>query len=323
MKRRSFSMALTAVAAAALTFAQPSFAETDWPERPINLIVAFAAGGNSDYNARAIAKYLSQDLGKPVVVTNVAGSGGSIAASQVKEMKPDGYSVLVTQLSMNIAEASGMVNFGFKDFDPCCVFSAAADEVLVANADAPLNNIEELLAESKKNPGKYKIAVNTGASTLWLAIGLRQAGAELNVVPSGGSGTRLPLLLGHHVDIIPMPYNMVQDYVNKGQFKYLATGSNERSKALPEVQTLREAGVPAGYSYYNTMFFPKGTDPEIIAKLSKAVGNVINNNEEYRKEVEAYFQVPTYMDTPETVEIWDQERDELMKIRDLLSGKQQ
>lgn len=323
MKRRSFSMALTAVAAAALTFAQPSFAETDWPERPINLIVAFAAGGNSDYNARAIAKYLSQDLGKPVVVTNVAGSGGSIAASQVKEMKPDGYSVLVTQLSMNIAEASGMVNFGFKDFDPCCVFSAAADEVLVANADAPFNNIEELIAESKKNPGKYKIAVNTGASTLWLAIGLRQAGAELNVVPSGGSGTRLPLLLGHHVDIIPMPYNMVQDYVNKGQFKYLATGSNERSKALPEVQTLREAGVPAGYSYYNTMFFPKGTDPEIIAKLSKAVGNVINNNEEYRKEVEAYFQVPTYMDTPETVEIWDQERDELMKIRDLLSGKQQ
>lgn len=320
MKKRTATLAL---AASLAVLALPVQAETDWPQKPVNLIVAFAAGGNSDYNARALAKHLSQELGQPVVVSNVAGSGGSIAAAQVKDMKPDGYNILVTQLSLNIAEASGMVNFGFQDFDPCCVFSAAADEVLVSNADAPFNNIPELISESEKNPGKYKLAVNTGASTLWIAIGLQQAGAKLNVVSSGGSGERLPLLLGRHVDIIPMPYNMVQDYVDQGKFKYLANVSNARSQnaKLADIATLRESGVPAGYSYYNTLFFPKGTDPEIIAKLSAATGKVINDNAEYRKEIGSFFQEPVYMDTPQTLDIWNKEREELMGIRDLLQGK--
>lgn len=323
MKKHTVAITIAATMASFAAFSTQALAETDWPQKPVNLVVAFAAGGNSDYNARALAKHLSKELGQPVVVSNVAGSGGSIAAAQVKEMKPDGYNILVTQLSLNIAEASGMVNFGFPDFDPCCVFSAAADEVLVSNADAPFSNIPELIAESEKNPGKYKLAVNTGASTLWIAIGLQQAGAKLNVVSSGGSGERLPLLLGRHVDIIPMPYNMVQDYVDQGKFKYLANVSNERSQnaKLADVATLRESGVPAGYAYYNTLFFPKGTDPEIIAKLSAATGKVIHENAEYRKEIEGFFQEPVYMDTAETVAIWNKERDELMNIRELLQGK--
>lgn len=292
-----------------------------WPSQPVNLVVAFAAGGNSDYNARAIAKYLTKELGQPVVVTNVAGSGGSIAAAQVKDAKNDGYTILVSQLSMNIAQAAKMVDFGFNDFELACVFSASADEVLVANADAPFNNVQELIAESQKNPGKYKLTANTGASTQWIAIGLQQAGAKLNVVSAGGSGERLPLLLGRHVDLIPMPYNMVQDYVNKGQFKYIANVSNQRSIALPDVPTLRESGVNAGYSYYNTMFFPKGTDAKIVEKFSNAVGKIINTNAEYQKELEGLYQVPTYMNTADTVAHWTKELEEMMSISDLLQGK--
>lgn len=118
--------------------------------------------------------------------------------------------------------------------------------------------------------------------------GLLSLGAKLNIVSSGGSGERLPLLLGKHVDIIPMPFNMVQDYVDKGQFKYIANVSNERSKheKLVDVPTLRESNAPAGYYYYNTMFFPKDTDPEIIEKLSTATGKIINENKEYQKEIE-------------------------------------
>lgn len=323
MKKFKLNATLLTFTAAVSVFSTSASADVDWPKRPVNLIVAFAAGGNSDYNARALAKHLTKELGQPFVVSNIAGSGGSIAAAQVKDMKPDGYNVLVTQLSLNIAEASGMVNFGFNDFAPCCIFSSAADEVLVVNADAPFNNIEELIAESQKNPGKYKLAVNTGASTLWIAIGLQQAGAKLNVVSSGGSGERLPLLLGKHVDIIPMPFNMVQDYVDKGQFKYIANVSNERSKheKLANVPTLRESKVPAGYYYYNTMFFPKGTDPEIIEKLSVATGKIINENKEYQKEIEGFFQKPVYLNTADTIATWNRERDELLAIKDLLQGK--
>lgn len=320
---KNLKIVLATITTTAAVFSSSSFAETNWPQRPVNLIVAFAAGGNSDYNARALAKHLTKELGQPVVVSNITGSGGSIAAAQVKDMKPDGYNVLVTQLSLNMGEATGMVNFGFKDFSPCCIFSGAADEVLVVNADAPFNTIEELITESNKNPGKYKLAVNTGASTLWIAIGLKQAGAKLNIVSSGGSGERLPLLLGRHVDIIPMPFNMVQSYVDKGQFKYIANVSNERSKnkKLANVPTLRESKVPAGYFYYNTMFFPKGTDPEIISKLASATRKVIYENKEYQKEIEGFFQQPIYKSTEDTIRIWEKERQELLNIGDLLKGK--
>ncbi len=314
-------LAMSFVMAAGQGEAPAESAADKWPQQPINLVVAFAAGGNSDYNARAISKYLSKELGQPVVVTNIAGSGGSIAAAQVKEAKNDGYTVLVSQLSMNIAQAAKMVDFGFQDFEVACVFSASADEVLVANADAPFNNVQELIAESKKNPGKYKLTANTGASTQWIAIGLQQAGAQLNVVSSGGSGERLPLLLGRHVDLIPMPYNMVQDYVDKGQFKYIANVSNQRSAALPDLPTLRESGVNAGYSYYNTMFFPKGTDAKIVEKFSTAVGKIVNTNADYQKEIAALFQAPTYMNTADTVAHWTKELQEMMAISDLLQGK--
>src|SRR5574344_252151 len=139
-----------------------------WPKQAINIVVAFAAGGNSDYNARAIAKYLTKELGQPVVVSNVNGSGGSVASAQVKSAKPDGYTVLVNQLSMNMAQVSGVVDFGYEDFAPVCVFSRSADEMLFVNADAPWANFDDMIADTKKNPGKYKITANTGASTQWI-----------------------------------------------------------------------------------------------------------------------------------------------------------
>ena len=103
-------------------------ADIDWPKKSINIVVPFAAGGNSDINARTIAKYLTKELKQPVVITNVAGSGGSIGAAQVKNSANDGYTVLVHQISMHMAQVSGMVDFGYADFEPVCVFSRAADE---------------------------------------------------------------------------------------------------------------------------------------------------------------------------------------------------
>jgi len=302
-----------------LSSSAPAFAAS-WPAKPVNFVVAFAAGGNSDYNARAIAKYLSKELGQPVVVSNIAGSGGSIAAAQVKDAKADGYTVLVSQISMNIAEAVGMVNFGYRDFSPVCVFSRAADEVLVVRADAPWNSLQELIEDTKKNPGKYKLTANTGASTQWTAVGLQGAGARFNVVSSGGSGERLTLLLGKHVDIIPMPWNMVEDYVKTNKFKVLATVSPERSPQLPGVPSLKELGIGGSYYYYNTLFMPKGTDPAVVEALSKAVEKIVGTNDDYRKEMAGFMQKPTYLNTEDTVSHYRQELDALLKISDQLKG---
>ncbi|MBN2860453.1 MAG: tripartite tricarboxylate transporter substrate binding protein [Sphaerochaetaceae bacterium] len=295
--------------------------ELNWPTKPINLIVPYAAGGNSDFNARAVAKYLPEILGKPVVVTNVPGSGGTIGAAQVKDAKADGYTILVHQLSLSIAEAAGMANYGIKDFTVGSVFSKASPEVLVSLSDAPFDDVEELIAYTQDHPGEVKLTANTGATTMWIAIGLQNAGAKLNVVSSGGSGERLQVVLGGHADIVPLNYGMIETYVNEGTLKIIGTASNKRSELIPDVKTLREVGVNAGYDYMNTMIFPKGTDPRIVEKFSNAVGEIVMNNEKYQSEIATQYQPVTWMSVEDSEAHWHTERDELMAISDVLQGK--
>jgi tripartite-type tricarboxylate transporter receptor subunit TctC len=292
-----------------------------WPKQSINLVVAFGAGGNSDYNARAMAKYVSRELGQPIVITNVGASGGTVAAAQVKDANPDGYTVLVHQLSLNVAAAAGVIDFTYADLAPVCVFAKASDEVIAVRADAPWNTVQDLIADSQKNPGKFRLTANTGASTQWIAIALQNAGAQLNVVSSGGSGERIPLLLGGHVDAIPIQINMIEDYLKTNQFKVLATVSPERSSALPNVPTLLESGVKCSYGYLNTFFMPKGTDPAIVAKFSQAVNKVVTTNADYAKEIAAFAQQPFYMDTQPTADHFADELKNLMEISDVLRGK--
>lgn len=295
-----------------------SGAQLDWPKQAINLVVPFAAGGNSDFNARVIAKYLTKELGQPVIITNVAGSGGTIGASQVKNAKPDGYTVLVHQISINMAQVCGIVDFGYADFEPVCVFSRASDEVLLINAKVhpDWNTFEDVIAATKKEPGKYKLTANTGASTQWIALAIQDAGAQFNVVSSGGSGERLQLLLGNHVDVIPLNYNMVIDYLKTGQFRMIANVSEGRSTILPDVPTLKEKGVACGYSYDNTFFMPKGTDKAIVNKFAAACEKIITTNGDYQKELEGLVQVPLYKGPAETAAEYKQQLADLMKIQD-------
>ncbi|MDR1519960.1 MAG: tripartite tricarboxylate transporter substrate binding protein [Planctomycetota bacterium] len=319
MKKLLLTLAALSLASAPLMAAESSAA--NWPSQAINLVVAFGAGGNSDYNARAMAKYVSQELGQPIVITNVGAAGGTVAAAQVKDAKPDGYTVLVHQLSLNVAAASGVIDFTYADLAPVTVFAKASDEVIAVRADAPWNSIQDLIADSQKNPGKYRMTANTGASTQWIAIAMQNAGAKLNVVSSGGSGERIPLLLGNHVDVIPIQINMIGDYLKTNKFKVLATVSPQRPAALPEVPTLIESGVKCSYGYYNTFFMPKGTDPAIVAKFSQAVSKVVSSNAAYAKEIVAFGQTPFYMDTQATTEHFANELKNLMEISDVLRGK--
>ncbi|MFA6846393.1 MAG: tripartite tricarboxylate transporter substrate binding protein [Sphaerochaetaceae bacterium] len=291
-----------------------------WPNQAINIVVAFGAGGASDYNTRALAKYLTTELGQPVVVTNVGGSGGTIGASQVKNAKADGYTILCSQISMNIAQAIGMVDYGYEAFEMGPVFSRSADEVLTVRSDSGWNTFDDMIKDTKANPGKYRLTANTGASTMWIAVALQNAGAKFNIVSSGGSGERLQLLLGGHVDVIPMPLNMVQDYVDKGTFRLLATDSPNRGAKIPDVPTLKEKNVDCAYYYNNTFFFPKGTDKAIIDKFSAACKKIIETNEDYRKEVYGFSQDPVYMSPEEASASYKSELASLMAIKDQLKG---
>lgn len=295
---------------------------TDWPKRTVNMICCFSAGGDTDYNSREIAKYLGQKLGQSVVVTNVTGSGGTIAATQVKNSKADGYTCLVDHAAMNVAQASGLASFGYEAFDPACIFGMGEGEAIVVRADSPWKSVKDMIADSQKNPNKYKTIVSAGATTAWVQTGMQMAGGKLTVVSGGNASDRLPQLLGGHIDYAVISVSMLKDYLKTNKLKMLAVNTPERCKDYPDVPTLKESGVDVSYNNDYTIFFPKGTDKAIIDKMNASVKDIVLNNKEYQTAIKTtYGQDPAFKDQSETLQYYKDELARLMKISDKLQGK--
>ena len=323
MKRFIWVLAALFLSATFFTSCQetdPEAAAERWPTRPVNMVVAFGAGGNSDMNARAIATHLTAILGQPFVITNVGAAGGTVAAAQIRDAAPDGYTMLVHQISLNVARAAGVIDFTFEDLAPVCVFSRGADSVIAVRADSPWHTLEELIADSQANPYTIRWAANTGATTHWIAIAAINAGAQLNVVAAGGSGERVPLLLGGHMDVIPIPLGMIEDHEAMGTVRILATSSTQRPPSRPDIPTMLESGVNVGFEYNNTFFMPRGTHPIIIERLNEAVRQVVQTNSAYQEQIAGFGQVPVWMSTEDTVSLFTRELAALMAISDVMQG---
>ena len=175
----------------------------DWPNSPINIICTHAAGGDTDYNARLMARLLEKELGVSVVVNNVTGSNGAIALGQYKDSKnADNYTFIMTNtaaLTGNLA--TGLSDFGYEDFQTVGIFGKQSGENIVVPADAPYNTLEELIEASKQNPGQIKFGISTGGGVYIAAtIMSKEYGAEFNIVDAGDASSRLPSILGGHID---------------------------------------------------------------------------------------------------------------------------
>lgn len=295
--------------------------ETSWPEKTVNIIVPFSAGGDTDFNARTMAQYLSEEWGVSVVVSNVTGSGGSIAANQVKNSSPDGYTILCNHATLNINSASGIIDWDYSDLQMGCIFAIGQPESIIVRGDAPWDSIEDLIADSKANPGTITMAASTGATTQWAPIALNNAGAQLNIVDAGSASDRIPALLGGHVDVITNSLATVKDYLATGEFKCLATCGTERSETYPDIPTLEECGVDCAYDMSYTFFFPAGTDQAIVDKLESTVQKIVETNTDYAADIEeAYDQVPTMYSTEDSETYYGDMLTKLMDISDVLQG---
>ena len=143
----------------------PPATGTDWPTKPINLVVPWSAGGDTDFHARTLAQYLEGELGVTVNVVNTTGGGGSVASTEVKDSDPDGYTFLVFDSAIALNQASGITDFGAEAFDPVCIIGKSCGEFLVTRSDAPYNTVAELIAYTKDHPGEVIMA---GRLPVWL-----------------------------------------------------------------------------------------------------------------------------------------------------------
>lgn len=247
-----------------------------YPDRPIQIVVPYGAGGPVDLAARLVGDQLGKELKTPVAILNKIGGGGGIGASFVAQAKKDGYTLLLTSSAtyMTAILQPKDVNFDMdRDFDPIGKITELASLVVV-RGDAPWKTLAELLNDVKKNPKKYSFGtapIGTTPYFIWAVM--NTLGFETNNVITATSPEDIALLKGGHINIMSEALASLGPYLRDKSFRALAISTQERVKSFPDIPTIPEAGYPemSNYPQFTGLFAPAGTPQPIQDTLSSAL----------------------------------------------------
>ncbi|CAB3888928.1 tripartite tricarboxylate transporter substrate binding protein [Achromobacter deleyi] len=304
---KTLSKRLTAAAAAlagALTLAAPATAAKPYPERPVTLVVGYAAGGATDIVARLVAKALTEELGQTIVVENKTGANSNIGAEIVSRAAPDGYTLYVGSIANTINRTLySQLNYDFiKDFKPIGLL-ATIPNILVVNPKVPIKSVQEYIAYAKKNPGKLTCASSGSGSSIHLSCELfkMRTGTDILHVPYRGSGPAVADLLGGQVDSMFDNLPSSLPHVQAGKLRAIGVTSPERLPAVPDVPTLAESGL-AGFdveSWFGLMA-PAGTPQAVVDRLNQAMNKALANPALQASYKQSGFYAPQPPNTQET-----------------------
>ena len=271
------------------------FAADPYPNKPITLVVPFAAGGPTDAVARLIAVPMGKELGQTIIVENTVGAGGTIAATRVARANPDGYMLFIHHMGMATAPAL----YKKLAFDPMKDFEYIGQVVdvpmvLLGRKNFPPNNFKELEAYIKANKEKVTLA-NAGPGAVSQLCGLlfmSREGVELTTVPYKGTGPALTDLLGGQVDLLCDQTTQTVPYIKDNLVKTYGVTTPNRLSALPNIPTLDEQGLKGfDVKVWHGMYAPKGTPPAVIDKVNKALKAALNNPEVKARLAESNIEV--------------------------------
>ena len=282
-RRRTIAhaLALTAVAWAATT-GTSAWAASNWPDKPIIMVVPYSAGGPTDVVARLLAVPMGQSLGQSVLVENTVGAGGTIAPARVARAKPDGYTILIHHMGMATAPAL----YKKLPYDPLKDFEYVGQVLdvpmtLLSRKDFPANTFPELLDYVKKNQDKVSMAhAGIGAvSQLCSLLFMHQIGVKLTTVPYKGAGPAMNDLMGGQVDLLCDQTTQTVPVIQDGKrAKVFGVTTPQRLSSLPNVPTLDEQGLKGfDVKVWHGMYAPKGTPKEVMDKLNKALNAAIKD----------------------------------------------
>jgi tripartite-type tricarboxylate transporter receptor subunit TctC len=267
-----------AAMAAALTTASRSVSAQAFPSRPVQWLVGFAPGGGNDIVARLLGQWLTDRLGQAFVIENRTGAAGNVATAAVVRATSDGYTLLL--VSSNNATNAGLydnLSFNFtRDIAPVAAISRNS-LVMVVSASVPAKTVPEFIAYAKANPGKVNMASagTGGIGHLTGELFRMMTGIDLVHVPYRGNGPALAALLGGEVDVLFPSLGSAREYIAAGRMRGLAVTSATRSDALPGLSTVAEFVPGFESSTWYGVGAPKGTPPDVIAKINKEIGVAI------------------------------------------------
>ena len=253
-----------------------------YPHKPIRVIIPMAPGGSTDIIMRIIAPKLSKSLGSMVIVDNRGGAGGTIGMDMVAKAEPDGYTLLTTSPAFATNPLLHKVPFDpVKSFVPIAKIGTAPN-VLVVHPQLPVNSVKELIALAKKQPGKLACGAGGIGSSMHLAGELfkMMAGIDFKIVQFKGGGPALIDAVGGHSQMVIGGLTQALPHIKSGKLRALGTSGLKRSKLLPHVPTIAEAGVP-GYdaSIWWGILAPAGTPALVVDRLYKELTMILNTED--------------------------------------------
>lgn len=278
-------------------------AETAWPERAVSIIVGANPGGGQDASARLYAKYLTKYTGQAFTVTNISGGSGSIASSQAKDSKPDGYTILMSHEALENNKASGTVDFDYTSFDIGGIALTSKSQALITNGKK-FKTMEEMIEYAKANPGKVIAGTEWGGSSHQNLLSVEAClDIDLDIVDGGAVGERTAAMAGGHMDLQVASVGNVADYIKTGEFVVLVMFNDSVIDAYSQYPCAADYNIDYVYDKFYGLFFPQGTDPAILAKCHDLVAQMADDPE-FIAEAETLGLIPgviedekTYLDT--------------------------
>jgi tripartite-type tricarboxylate transporter receptor subunit TctC len=253
----------------------------NFPDRPLTMVIPFAAGGPTDVLGRVMAQAMSEVLGQQVVVENVGGAGGQTGSRRVADAKPDGYTFVLGTVGTH---AQGQTLYkkplynSLTDFTPVALI-ADVPIALIARKDFPADNLKDFIAYSKANAGKMTFgSAGAGSAThLGCVVANMVMGTDIVHVPYKGTGPAMQDLQGGRIDFLCEIVSTAKPQIDGGTVKAIAIMTKDRSAALPNLPTAEEQGTKGMEAYtWNAIFLPKDTPEPIVKKLADAVNQAMN-----------------------------------------------
>ena len=250
-----------------------------YPDKPITLVVPWAAGGSTDILARAIGEQLSRSMGQPVIVENRAGASGNIGSLLVAKARPDGYTLLIGSMSTHAMNPALIPNMPFKGADDFTPIALVANVIntMVINPSVPAKTVPELIAYARANPGKLAYASAGGGSTNHLSAEMfkKAAGIEMLHVPYKGGAPAVLDTVGNQTQVLFSAGTQTLPHVKSGKLRLIAVTEPKRSALLPDVPTVAETLPGYEMSVWYAAFGPAGMPRELVSKLSAEINKAL------------------------------------------------